>query len=64
MTRDISVKKELNESNEFPEEDFEIPMPSSCMMDLGISISGNFKAPTPFTLSNEETKEYESDEEL
>jgi len=50
MTRDINVKKEMNESNEYPEDDFEIPMPSSCMMDLGISVSGNFKTPAPFSL--------------
>ena len=50
MTRDINVMKEINKSNEYPEDDFEIPMPSSCMMDLGISVSGNFKTPAPFSI--------------
>ncbi|CDW89302.1 isoform c [Stylonychia lemnae] len=57
MTRDINVKKEVMESSETIEDDFEIPMPSSCMMDMGISIAGgSFKTPSSFKIEEDITQ--------
>jgi hypothetical protein len=52
MVRDINVKKELTESQDYLQNDIDIPMPSSCLLDMGVSISGGFSSPSPFNIED------------
>ena len=58
MIRDINVKKEVDNLSENQEDDFEIPMPSSCLLEMGVSITG-FKTPSPFSIEEKVGDEFE-----